>query len=188
MWVNYWYLGRLTDISPVMPRARWRSVRTSLVMAGSAVALACTSQPAAQQTRFKPVATVYELMEATVEPASYVIFDAAVWSNGELVGAPTTDEEWVAVEHGALTLAESGNLLMMAPRAMDDGPWMQMSLALVDAAMAAYKAAQSKDVEKVLHAGSAVYDTCTNCHATYLLRAQAAREAADEKNEHGGPP
>ena len=30
---------------------------------------------------------------------------------------PRTDEEWTAVRNAAVTLAESGNLLMMVPRA-----------------------------------------------------------------------
>ncbi len=171
-----------------MPKLR-RLLRVIALVLLVASGAACTSQPegiapAAQPARFKPVATVEGLMEATVEPASNAIFDSAVWVNGELVGAPTTDEDWARVEHGALTLAESGNLLMMAPRAMDDGAWMQMALALVDTAMVAHKAAQSKSVDAMLRAGSQVYDACTNCHATYLLKAQAAREAAGKPRTH----
>ena len=60
-------------------------------------------------------------MKATIEPTAEVVFDAAVWENGVSVGAPKNDEEWNEVRNNALTLAESGNLLIMAPRARRGG-------------------------------------------------------------------
>jgi hypothetical protein len=125
-----------------------------------------------QSTPFKPVTTVKELMTATIEPTAEVVFDAAVWVNGVSVGAPKNDEEWNDVRNHALTLAESGNLLMMAPRARDDGAWMTRSQALVDAGVGAAKAAESKDLDAVFVAGGKIYLACTGCHQQYSASGQ----------------
>src|SRR2546426_4378584 len=101
-------------------------MRTAAPLARAVIAVAIVFGAAAcaQPTPFKPVMTVKELMRATVAPLSNEVFDAAVWVNGIPTGVPTSDEEWDEVKDSALTLAESGNLLMMAPRARDDGGWM----------------------------------------------------------------
>ena len=44
---------------------------------------------------------------------------------------PHTDQEWAAVRDSAVVLAESGNLMMMVPRAYDGGDWMKLSQELV---------------------------------------------------------
>jgi hypothetical protein len=121
-----------------------------------------------QQTPFKPVTTVKELMNATVEPTAEVVFDAAVWVNGVSVGAPKNDEEWDEVRNNALTLAESGNLLMLPPRAKDEVGWMIRSQALVDAGEAAARAAEARNLDAVFVAGGHIYQACTGCHLQYL--------------------
>jgi hypothetical protein len=118
-------------------------------------------------TPFKPVMTVKELMRATIEPLSNDVFDAAVWVNGVPTGVPTTDQEWEEVKDSALTLAEAGNLLMMAPRARDSSGWMIRAHALVGAATAAAKATDSKDFEQVFRAGGRLDGTCDACHNLY---------------------
>lgn len=117
---------------------------------------------------FHPVATVAEVMEALVLPASSSIFNAAVWENGVSVGAPRNDEEWETVHHQALMLAEAGNLLMMAPRAKDDKQWITLSRGLVDKSIEAAKAAETKDVEVVFVAGAHLHAVCDTCHKQYV--------------------
>lgn len=124
-------------------------------------AIACSRTP------YKPVMSVKELMDATVEPNADGVFDSAVWINGIPSGVPTTDAEWEAVEHHALTLAEAGNLLMMPGRAKDFGPWMAQAQALQDAAMVAVKAAQTKSLDEMLKAGGPLDVVCDNCHNLY---------------------
>src|SRR5688572_15768806 len=75
-----------------------------------------TASPAAEA--FKPVATVKQVMLGIVVPASNAVFAVA----GE---APADDAGWQAVEASAMAVAESGNLLLMKPRAMDDQDWRQ---------------------------------------------------------------
>jgi hypothetical protein len=152
----------------------------SLLLLVLAVVAGCSSTPAespaaAQPPAFKPVVPLNVLMEATVTPASYAIFDAAVYNNGVLESAPKTDEEWEQVEHGALTLAESANLLLLPGRAMPGEEWTRWTHALSDAALAAARAAESKNIDAIMDAGGQVYDTCQGCHARYLVEAQNAR-------------
>jgi hypothetical protein len=81
---------------------------------------------------------------------------------------PTTDEEWEAVWAAAITISESGNLMMMAPRAKEEADWMKFSADLVDVGVEAKKAAESKNPEKVLEIGEQVYNVCTACHMKYV--------------------
>ena len=116
----------------------------------------------------RSVATVDELMEGIVIPGSETIFDAVVYSNGELVQSPKTDDDWHHVQVQALAVAEAGNLLMMAPRARDAGEWMTFSRDMTDRAEAVAKAAADKNAERLLAVGGELYASCTACHRKYL--------------------
>jgi hypothetical protein len=129
------------------------------------LAIACTRQPA-----FKPVASVKQLMEGTVHPASEVVFEAVgtvISASGVEEIAPKNDEEWEDVQNNALMLAECGNLLMMGDRAKDKGDWMKMSQALIDAGAIAAKAAAAKNADALFQAGGQVYEACAQCHTRY---------------------
>jgi hypothetical protein len=117
---------------------------------------------------FRPVATVDEVMDAIVIPSSQAIFDAVVYSNGELRAAPKTDEDWSSLRIHALAVAEAANLLMLPPRARDNGDWMKMSAALNESAVTVAKAAEAKDLDGLLKTGGEMYDACTQCHAKYI--------------------
>jgi cytochrome c553 len=104
--------------------------------------------------------TVREIHEAMITPASDAIFDA---SNNE----PEDDAAWIAVRKNAAVLAESGNLLMGPSLARDNGPWMMMSRALVDAAAAALKGAEEKDPDALLASTDQITEACMNCHQPY---------------------
>src|SRR5687767_3974070 len=97
---------------------------------------------------FKPLADTKLLMQAVLEPAADAVWDSVGWvitAAGEEQIVPKTDEEWMAVRNGAVQIAESGNLLMIAPRAQDD-EWIRISQALVDMGAEAMKAADARDV------------------------------------------
>jgi hypothetical protein len=142
------------------------------LLLATAVALgvaACAHQP--QPTPpYKPVTTVLELMESVVAHAAEIYWGSVqvtVDETGEHERFPQTDEEWEAVWSAGLSIAESGNLLMMAPRAVDEGAWMQFARSLVEAGAEAAASAQARDVERVFAAGEQVYNVCTACHARY---------------------
>jgi hypothetical protein len=143
----------------------------SLVMLGLAAcdqraAQAPTQSPATASPAmeaFKPVATVKQVMLGIVVPASNAVFAVA----GE---APADDAGWQAVEASAMAVAESGNLLLMKPRAMDDQDWRQFALAMVDAGTKAAEAAKAKNAEQTGIAGDDMYNVCEQCHAKYMKK------------------
>ena len=118
----------------------------------------------------KPVASVKQIMSAITGPTAAAVFEAVsttVTTKGIEEVAPKDDAEWNALEAKAAALAESGNMLMTGDRAIDRGDWMKMSQALVDAGVAAVKAAQEKKPDAVLEVGERVNTSCDNCHLKY---------------------
>ena len=82
-------------------------------------------------------------------------------------GASSDEKQWAAVRRSALALAESGNLLMMRGRSMDEAEWMKDAKMLVDAGTAAYKAAQARDAKALAGLTDAIDASCTTCHKQY---------------------
>jgi hypothetical protein len=110
-------------------------------------------------------------MESILAHSAEVYWEAVsiiVDENGVTENYPETDEQWEEVWSAGISIAESGNLLMMAPRAVDNDAWMQMSKALIDAGVVAAAAAAAHDPERVLDAGEQVYNVCLACHARYI--------------------
>jgi hypothetical protein len=145
-----------------------RALGAGLVVAALA---ACVHRPPPAGPPFKPVTTTRELMESVVAHAAEVYWGAVqviVDETGVHERNPQTDAEWESVWAAALSIAESGNLLMMAPRAIDDGAWMQFSRSLIEAGVEAAAAAQAHDVDRVFAAGEGVYNVCTGCHLRYI--------------------
>jgi hypothetical protein len=120
---------------------------------------------------FKPIADNKLLMEAVMEPAADKVWASAGWiitEAGTEELKPKNNEEWIEVRNAAVTLAESGNLMMMVPRAKDGDEWMRLSAALVDASRGAIEAADAKNVEKIFAVGGEIYVICSNCHQKYM--------------------
>ena len=115
---------------------------------------------AAQQPPFIPVAGVYQLMKGIIIPNANVLWNVAM-------EAPQDDPEWTAIQNSALTLAESGNLLMIGSRAKDQGDWVKAAQALVDEATVALRAAEAKNEDALLEAGDRLLRTCSGCHRQY---------------------
>ena len=114
-------------------------------------------------TGVRPVATVKQLHEILITPASDAVFRAS----GD---TPTSDKGWVEARGQALVLAEAGNLLMLGSRVRDNAAWMKMSRALVDAAATAATAAEKKDADALAGAGDTITATCEACHQPYRDR------------------
>ncbi len=110
---------------------------------------------------FPPAASVKQLMLDLIHPSSNDIL-LAIYRGG-----PKHDSEWAAVRRAAVTLAESGNLLMLRGRARDQGDWMKDAKLLVDAGNAAYEAAQAKDGNALAALAGALDASCTTCHKQY---------------------
>ena len=115
---------------------------------------------------FKLAASVQQVMTAITIPASDVIFETAAGTAKETA--------WLNVQNSALTLAESGNLLMLpgrapgAPNPSNNDEWIVQSRAMIDAAMLAFDAAENKNAEQLSEAGEKIYATCAACHKKYM--------------------
>jgi len=154
-----------------VPRASIRYAIVGLYLAP----LGCAHPPEVSPPPFKPVTTVLELMESVIAHAAETYWESVsvtVDETGVHEKQPQTDEEWESVWAAGLAIAESGNLLMMTPRNVDDGAWMQFSRSLVDAGAEAAAAAAAHDVERVFAVGEQVYNVCTACHARYAADLQ----------------
>jgi hypothetical protein len=132
-----------------------------------------------------PKASVKDLMVSIVDPAA----DALWGSVGSVISEegvdewyPRTDEEWAAVRGNAVTIMESGNLLMIGDRARDQGAGMEMSRALVDAGAEALAAAESKSPDAVFAVGERIYLTCERCHELYRIDASPIRDAEGRRD------
>jgi hypothetical protein len=113
----------------------------------------------AQAPSFQPVGSISQLMIYVLYPASDALF--YIERN-----PPKTDVEWNAVRNQALTLAESGNLLMM-PSRVRDGDWNKDAKMLVDVGATAFKAAMAKDMAGIVALNDQLNDACVVCHVQY---------------------
>jgi hypothetical protein len=123
-----------------------------LLIAGTAIAQAPTT--------FQPVGNMRQLMIDIIYPTS----DAIFYVDRE---PPKNSQDWAVLRTQALTLAESGNLLMMDGRARDQKNWILESKMLVDIGGKAYKAAQAKDVEGIRALNDSLNAACVVCHYQY---------------------
>ena len=81
---------------------------------------------------------------------------------------PKNDEEWAEVRNSAIIVTEAANLLMMSPRAKDGDEWMKRSQEMMDTGLAAWKAADAKNVDQLFTVGGDLYEACSHCHQAYM--------------------
>jgi hypothetical protein len=123
-----------------------------------AFALAAMLAAQAPSLPLQPVATMKQLMVDVIHPAS----------NGILLlvnrGGPADANEWAEARRNALTLAESGNLLIMR----NSTPvWVADAKLLTEIGSAAYKAAEAKDVKALAALTDRIDASCTTCHKQF---------------------
>ena len=129
-------------------------MRKLAVILVAAIAFAQSPAP------FQPVGNMSQLMIDVIYPTSDAIFYVERTP-------PKNEQDWSVLRTNALTLAESGNLLMMGTRARDQGDWIKDAKMLVDAGNAAYKAARAKDLNAVVAVNDQLYAACVTCHQQY---------------------
>ncbi len=120
-------------------------------MAGAAVA---------QAPSFQPVGSMRELMVRIIYPTS----DALFYIERD---PPKTDVQWNTIRAQALTLAESGNLMLLPNRQRDQGDWVKETKVMIDLAASAYRAALAKDMNGILAIDDKLADSCIVCHQQY---------------------
>ena len=87
---------------------------------------------------------------------------------------------WEAIENSSIALAEAANLLAIPGRTCANGKpvpvqnadWQRFVQGLRDAGMASYKAAQSKNMDKMLDAADTLTNACSDCHDVYREKSE----------------
>lgn len=147
-------------------------MKSIIPLACVALVAAVACDRAADPPPFHAVADMRQLMASVVEPAAEVFWDA-VGSVEDSTGitslAPRSSDEWDLVRNAAYVVTESGNLMMMAPRARPEAEWMKLSRAMIESGKRAIAAAESRDTTAVFDVGAELYETCTHCHAFYAI-------------------
>jgi hypothetical protein len=181
--------------------ACFRRYATSAVVLGAMSLLVGCSKPAPEAPPppaappYQPVASIREVMNSVIDPNVDVVWNAVktVIDHGKPIEqAPKNDEEWAAVRHSALTVAEGANLLMMPGRAVappgagslspgielapdqvraliDKSPsgWNQFARALQDSLQPAMAAIDKKDAQALFEAGDKIDEVCESCHQVF---------------------
>lgn len=134
-------------------------------------------------------------MLSIIDPSADVVWlsvTTVMSKTGTLETVPRTGEDWTKVRHGALTLAEAANLLMMPRRrvarpgeksetpgielepeeidaliAKDPAAWNRRATALREAAQAALQAIDAKDPDTLFAVGEQIEGSCEACHTQY---------------------
>ncbi len=156
------------------------------------------------QTQYEAVATIKDIMDSMVDPIADVLWESVatlVTSKGTEDRAPKTDEDWLKVRRGAITLLEATNLLRMPGRRIakpgeksenpavelepeemqalldkDRETWNKMAHALHAAASEALRTIEAKNAQGLMDAGEQIDSACENCHLKYWYPNQVIPE------------
>jgi hypothetical protein len=168
----------------------------SLLLASACQSKSESSTPATPPPpEYMPTATVKDIMLSIIDPNADVVWLSVTTvqsAKGTEENAPKTDEDWAKVRHGAITLIEAANLLMIPGRHVarpheksetpgvelepaemevliqkDPAAWRMRAKALHDAGLDVLKAIDAKDAQKVFELGENIELACEGCHKQY---------------------
>ena len=187
-------------IVPFMEHLRRHAAAAAMMLVATSLLAGCSAPapappPAVAAPPYNPVASIREVMNSVIDPNVDVVWNAVktVIDHGKPTEhAPANDEEWAAVRHSALTVAEGTNLLMMPGRAVappgagslapgielapdqvralidkSPGGWNQFARALQDAMQPALAAIDKKDAQALFEAGDKIDEVCESCHQVF---------------------
>ena len=115
-----------------------------------------------------PPFSVNRQMVSLVDNEAHVL-----WGAEREGAAPQSEAEWNTIEDHALQLVAAGYLLARGGTGPEDAQWSAQpewrreSKAMIDAAMAAATAAESKNMENLLNANGRLVDSCLACHERF---------------------
>ena len=119
---------------------------------------------------FDTSVSVKDLMANVIDPTADVVWESVgtiYTTEGKFEKAPQTDEEWLDVKSGAITLVEMGNLLMLPSRSGGNDEWIKHAQNLIAQSKVAIKAAEAHNTEGLFNAGADIYEACVNCHKQF---------------------
>ena len=149
------------------------------------------SPPTEPAPTAKPYANLAQLMRAIPFPNSNIVFDtqsndpAAQKQSADAAGAVAGDYTsvyagWQSVENAALAISETATLIMIPGRLCENGlpapvdreDYKKFAAGLAEAGLAAYKTAQSKNLDAMVDVSGTVSDACAACHDVYREKPQ----------------
>ena len=163
--------------------------KIGLLIVASTMVAACAEE-APTGPPFRTNATVGALMANMVDPAADLVWDAVgtiIDADGEHHWEPETEEDWISVRYGAMTMIEAGNLLMMDSRARDQDQWIRLVEGMMDAGTTMFEAAEAQDADRVFDLGETVYNSCNNCHQLYWVDDAARGRAIESSSGEAAP-
>lgn len=155
---------------------------SALCQAQTAAKPGAAKAPAAGALKPDVTADLRQLMRGILFPNSNVIFFAQEDDPAKVPPAKdpslspnplaSTYGGWTAVENSAQALSEAANLLILPGRKCANGlpvpinnpDWAKFVQGLRETSLAAYKAAQSKNMDNILTAAGDLSTACSNCH------------------------
>jgi hypothetical protein len=187
---------------------------TSAVMAEQAAAPAkpAAAKPAGQPV-FRMVNSIQDIMEGIVAPSSDILFDAVatdITAQGVNEKKPTTDDDWERVEHAAIALVESMNMVKAPGRRVarpgektkSEGPdapeltpeeitakingnrqlFLKYANELQTQAIKALEITRKHDVQGLFDIGEEIDNACESCHLEYWYPNDKQAKLAHEAN------
>jgi hypothetical protein len=135
-----------------------------------------------------------QLMRGVLYPAANVVFSAQSDDPATVKRPPDVDPSmatdplvstfggWLAVENAALALSDSANLLLIPGRLCANGvpapinspEWAKFVQDLRDAGIKAYKAAQTRDQDKMIEVSVPLTEACAGCHRRWREKPRLA--------------
>jgi hypothetical protein len=184
-------------------------IAAAALMAGCSKSEVTASAPVAD---LKMAVSVKELMENIIDPQADFVFDAVavdVTEKGTTEIRPTSDDDWLKVQRGAVTLLEASNLLKMprriAPpgdRSPTGGPgapelspteiqakvekdrasWNTHADRLREEAVKVLEIVKARDADRLFAAGTDLDRACENCHLDYWYPGDRAAVERDRNS------
>jgi hypothetical protein len=149
-----------------------RTWLAALVAVGASSLIAgCAPQPgqapAAAAAVTSPVSINAEMVRV-VDHAAHRLWD--VEKDGM---APRTDADWEIIEEHATQVAASGVLIRLEGAGVNDRTfvretdWQRWAIGLSDAGLAAFKAAENRNLKALVAANGQLVETCEGCHRRF---------------------
>jgi len=149
---------------------------------------------------FNTTITMQQLMRSVIDPNAQNLWKAVSYVatlDGVEETMPVTDADWDALLQSAITLAESGNALLIqerpiagadydanrpafqfsaaeiqARRSNGADNWNVIALGMQDLVLETLEAVQRRDIFALTDKGAAINEACEACHANFWYRPQ----------------